>query len=169
MTQRTNRTEKLDLRLSRAAKQTLQAAATAAHKSVSEFVLAANAGRGRGMQDQVLGEPEHAFEVGVRFFPTNPRDSADVFVSLNDREFQRAVAVLRGVALKRVFVRPANPGHFHFDQNASASRFRHWIFPNFVLPGSYECCREYAAGRHIDDVDSLSTLRFGRADRPLSS
>ena len=39
MTQRTNRTEKLDLRLSRAAKQTLQAAATAAHKSVSEFVL----------------------------------------------------------------------------------------------------------------------------------
>jgi uncharacterized protein (DUF1778 family) len=39
MTQRTNRTEKLDLRLSRAAKRTLQAAATAAHKSVSEFVL----------------------------------------------------------------------------------------------------------------------------------
>src|SRR5580658_6513064 len=39
MTQRTNRTEKLDLRLSRAAKQTLQAAATAERKSVSEFVL----------------------------------------------------------------------------------------------------------------------------------
>ena len=39
MVQRTNRTEKLDLRLSRAAKQTLQAAATAARKSVSEFVL----------------------------------------------------------------------------------------------------------------------------------
>ncbi len=38
-TQRTNRTEKLDLRLSKSAKQTLQAAATAAHKSVSEFVL----------------------------------------------------------------------------------------------------------------------------------
>lgn len=38
-TQRTNRTEKLDLRLSKNAKQTLQAAATAAHKSVSEFVL----------------------------------------------------------------------------------------------------------------------------------
>jgi uncharacterized protein (DUF1778 family) len=34
-----NRTEKLDLRLTRAAKQTLQAAARAAHKSVSEFVL----------------------------------------------------------------------------------------------------------------------------------
>ena len=39
MTRRTNRTEKLDLRLSRAAKQTLQAAAIAARKSVSEFVL----------------------------------------------------------------------------------------------------------------------------------
>jgi uncharacterized protein (DUF1778 family) len=39
MVQRTNRTEKLDLRLTRAAKATLQAAATAAHKSVSEFVL----------------------------------------------------------------------------------------------------------------------------------
>ncbi len=39
MAQRTNRTEKLDLRLSRAAKQTLQAAATAERKSLSEFVL----------------------------------------------------------------------------------------------------------------------------------
>ena len=39
MTRRTNRTEKLDLRLSRTAKQTLQAAATAELKSVSEFVL----------------------------------------------------------------------------------------------------------------------------------
>ncbi len=38
-TQRTNRTEKLDLRLSKSAKQALQAAATAARKSVSEFVL----------------------------------------------------------------------------------------------------------------------------------
>ena len=38
-TQRTNRTEKLDIRLSKSAKQTLQAAAAAARKSVSEFVL----------------------------------------------------------------------------------------------------------------------------------
>ena len=38
-TPRTNRTEKLDLRLNRSAKQTLQAAAKAARKSVSEFVL----------------------------------------------------------------------------------------------------------------------------------
>ena len=39
MTQRTHRTEKLDLRLSPAAKKTLQAAASAEQKSVSEFVL----------------------------------------------------------------------------------------------------------------------------------
>ena len=39
MTQHTNRTEKLDLRLTPSAKQTLQAAANAAHTSVSEFVL----------------------------------------------------------------------------------------------------------------------------------
>ena len=37
--QRSTRTEKLDLRLSKSAKQTLQAAAAFARKSVSEFVL----------------------------------------------------------------------------------------------------------------------------------
>src|SRR5271155_1672103 len=36
---RANRSEKLDLRLTPTAKQTLQAAAKAAHKSVSDFVL----------------------------------------------------------------------------------------------------------------------------------
>ena len=41
MTQRVNRTDKLDLRLSPAAKRTLQAAAAAERKSVSEFVLGA--------------------------------------------------------------------------------------------------------------------------------
>jgi uncharacterized protein (DUF1778 family) len=39
MTARTNRTTKLDLRLSQDAKQTLSAAAQAAHCSVSQFVL----------------------------------------------------------------------------------------------------------------------------------
>jgi uncharacterized protein (DUF1778 family) len=39
MAQSANRTAKLDLRLSSAAKKTLQAAATAERKSVSEFVL----------------------------------------------------------------------------------------------------------------------------------
>ncbi|HVW11910.1 MAG TPA: DUF1778 domain-containing protein [Bryobacteraceae bacterium] len=36
---RATRSEKLDLRLTRQAKRTLQAAATVAHRSVSEFVL----------------------------------------------------------------------------------------------------------------------------------
>jgi len=39
MTTRTARTEKLDLRLSPKAKQVLRSAATAAHRSVSEFVI----------------------------------------------------------------------------------------------------------------------------------
>jgi uncharacterized protein (DUF1778 family) len=39
MLQRTERTERLDLRLTKAAKRTLQAAATAQRKSVTEFVL----------------------------------------------------------------------------------------------------------------------------------
>jgi len=39
MMERVRRTEKLDLRLTRAAKDTLQAAASAERKSVSEFVL----------------------------------------------------------------------------------------------------------------------------------
>jgi uncharacterized protein (DUF1778 family) len=39
MAVRTTRSEKLDLRLTRNAKRTLQAAAAASHRSVSEFVL----------------------------------------------------------------------------------------------------------------------------------
>ena len=39
MATRTTRSEKLDLRLTRAAKHALQAAAAASHSSVSEFVL----------------------------------------------------------------------------------------------------------------------------------
>jgi uncharacterized protein (DUF1778 family) len=39
MTTRIVKTEKLDLRLSRKAKQTLHSAATAVHRSMSEFVL----------------------------------------------------------------------------------------------------------------------------------
>lgn len=39
MATRTTRSEKLDLRLTRAAKRTIQAAAAASHRSVTEFVL----------------------------------------------------------------------------------------------------------------------------------
>jgi uncharacterized protein (DUF1778 family) len=39
MSVRTNRTEKLDLRLTRTAKRTLQSAAEVSHKTLSDFVL----------------------------------------------------------------------------------------------------------------------------------
>ena len=39
MSARTNRTEKLDLRLTASAKRALQSAAQASHKTVSDFVL----------------------------------------------------------------------------------------------------------------------------------
>jgi hypothetical protein len=59
-----------------------------------------------------------SFEVGVGFFPANRGNRADVLVSLNDGEFKRAIAVLRGVALKRVLVGSADSGHFHLDRHA---------------------------------------------------
>src|SRR6202022_1559789 len=71
MTQRTNRTEKLDLRLSRAAKKTLQAAATAERKSVSEFGL-----------DTALSEAEE--RLGDRRVFTLDAKSWDAFVAALD-------------------------------------------------------------------------------------
>jgi uncharacterized protein (DUF1778 family) len=71
MAQRTNRTEKLDLRLSRAAKQTLQAAARAERKSVSEFVL-----------DTALSEAEE--RLADRRVFTLDRKSWDAFVAALD-------------------------------------------------------------------------------------
>jgi uncharacterized protein (DUF1778 family) len=71
MTQRTNRTEKLDLRLSRAAKQTLQAAATAERKSLSEFVL-----------DAALSEAEE--RLADRHVFTLDRKNWDAFVAALD-------------------------------------------------------------------------------------
>jgi uncharacterized protein (DUF1778 family) len=76
MTQRTNRTEKLDLRLSRAAKQTLQAAATAERKSVSEFVL-----------DTALSEAEERL-ADRRIFTLDAK-SWDAFVTALDAPPQR--------------------------------------------------------------------------------
>ncbi len=70
-TQRTNRTEKLDLRLSKSAKQTLQAAATAARKSVSEFVL-----------ETALSEAEKRLE-DRRIFTLNA-EQWDAFVAALD-------------------------------------------------------------------------------------
>jgi len=55
MTTRSARTEKLDLRLSSAAKQTLRAAATAAHRSISDFVLESALARA----DETLADRSH--------------------------------------------------------------------------------------------------------------
>ena len=52
---RSLRTEKLDLRLTPAAKQALQSAALAAHRSVSEFVLESALARA----DEALAERRH--------------------------------------------------------------------------------------------------------------
>ena len=71
MAQRTSRTEKLDLRLSRAAKQTLQAAASAERKSVSEFVL-----------DAALGEAEE--RLADRHIFTLDRKRWDAFIAALD-------------------------------------------------------------------------------------
>ena len=55
MSARAVRTEKLDLRLTAAAKQKLRAAAEAAHRSVSEFVLDSALTRA----EEVLAEQRH--------------------------------------------------------------------------------------------------------------
>jgi len=71
MAQPTSRTEKLDLRLSRDAKRTLQAAAVAARKSVSEFVL-----------DTALREAEE--QLADRRIFTLDRKSWNAFVTALD-------------------------------------------------------------------------------------
>jgi uncharacterized protein (DUF1778 family) len=55
MTTRSARTEKLDLRLSQSAKQTLREAATAAHRSISDFVLESALARA----DETLADRRH--------------------------------------------------------------------------------------------------------------
>jgi uncharacterized protein (DUF1778 family) len=88
MTRRSNRTEKLDLRLSRAAKQTLQAAATAARKSVSEFVL-----------DTALSEAEE--RLADRRIFTLDRNRWEAFVAALDAPPRRHPR------LKRLFREPS--------------------------------------------------------------
>jgi uncharacterized protein (DUF1778 family) len=88
MAQRTKRTEKLDLRLSRAAKQTLQAAASAVRKSVSEFVL-----------DTALSEAEE--RLADRRIFTLDRKNWDAFVAALD------VPPRRHPRLQRLFSEPS--------------------------------------------------------------
>ncbi|HEY6256289.1 MAG TPA: DUF1778 domain-containing protein [Xanthobacteraceae bacterium] len=88
MIRRTNRTEKLDLRLTRAAKQTLQAAATAQRKSVSEFVL-----------DSALSEAEERL-ADRRVFVLNAK-SWDAFMTALDAPPRRHAR------LERLFREPS--------------------------------------------------------------
>ncbi len=83
-----NKTEKLDLRLSKSAKETLQAAASAARKSVSEFVL-----------ETALSEAEERL-ADRRVF------------TLNDKQWEAFVAALdasprRTPRLERLFREPS--------------------------------------------------------------
>ena len=88
MTQRANRTEKLDLRLSQAAKKTLQAAATAERKSVSEFVL-----------DTALREAEE--RLGERRIFTLDKKGWDAFITALDAPPRRHAR------LERLFREPS--------------------------------------------------------------
>lgn len=87
---RSKRTEKLDLRLSRAAKQTLQAAATAARKSVSEFVL-----------DSALSEAEE--RLADRRVFTLDRKSWEAFIAALDAPPRRHPRLARLLGEPSVF------------------------------------------------------------------
>ncbi len=88
MTQRANRTEKLDLRLTLAAKRTLQAAATAERKSVSEFIL-----------DSALSQAEE--RLADRRIFTLDAESWDAFVAALDEPPRRHPR------LARLFLEPS--------------------------------------------------------------
>ena len=96
MTQRGNRTEKLDLRLSRAAKQTLQAAATAERKSVSEFVL-----------DSALSRAEE--RLADRRVFTLDRKTWDAFVTALDKPPRRHARLERLFSEPSVFDSKSEP------------------------------------------------------------
>jgi hypothetical protein len=99
-------------------------------------------------------------KIGVIAVSSDGRNGANILVALDDREFQLAAAVLRGIALKGVLVRSANTGQFHFDQDATCSRFRQWIFLYFILTWFNKCRREYALGRHRSVLFVASALRL---------
>lgn len=77
-TQRSTRTEKLDLRLSKSAKQTLQAAARFARKSVSEFVLetALNEAEEKLADRQIFTLDEKKWQAFITALDTPPQRKA---------------------------------------------------------------------------------------------
>jgi uncharacterized protein (DUF1778 family) len=96
MAQRTKRTEKLDLRLTRAAKQTLQAAASAQRKSVSEFVL-----------DTALSEAEERLADRTVF--TLDAKKWDTFVAALDAPTRRHTRLERLFRERSVFDPKSEP------------------------------------------------------------
>jgi len=88
MSRRSNRTETLSLRLTRAAKETFRAAATAERKSVSEFVL-----------DMALSEAEERL-ADRQVFPLDAK-SWDAFVHALD------TPPCRHARLERLFREPS--------------------------------------------------------------
>ena len=98
--------------------------------------------------DAIAHAQRDSLKVSVFAVSSDGRNRTDVLVPLDDRKFQFAAAVLRGVALKGVLVRSANTGQFHLHQNATGCRFRQRIFPDFVSPWLNQRRREHALGRH---------------------
>jgi uncharacterized protein (DUF1778 family) len=92
MPERRNRTEKLDLRLTPAAKQTLQAAAAAERKSVSEFIL-----------DSALSQAEE--RLADRHIFTLDAKSWDAFATALDAP-RAAMLVLSGCSASLLFSAP---------------------------------------------------------------
>jgi uncharacterized protein (DUF1778 family) len=80
------RTEKLDLRLSRQAKETIHSAAAAAHRSVSDFVLESALGRAEeALADRrVFQLPPEKWEAFIAALDAPPRDLPRLRKLLNE-------------------------------------------------------------------------------------
>src|SRR5580704_5778792 len=84
-------------------------------RKIVPAVVALAAGHIGANNDSISHPQRDSFEVGVLSVSSNRSDRSNVFVALNDREFQFSAAVLRGVALKSVFVCSADAGHLYLD------------------------------------------------------
>ncbi len=105
--------------------------------------------------DAVAHLQRNSFEIYVVALASNGRNRADILVPLNDGKFQRTPAVLRRVALKRVFVRSANPGQFHLDQNTARLRLRQRILAQLVMPWFHQRCGKNVLNSHVSTLCSL--------------
>jgi len=106
-------------------------------------VIAVAAGDVGADNDAIADFERDAFEVGVVAVATNGCDSANVFVALDQGEFEFARTVLRGETLIGVFVGAANAGQFHFDKDATGLGLGQGIFAEFVVSGFDERCGQH--------------------------